>query len=259
MRIIPTRKKEPNPTGQMPLMDHLAELRRRLIICVAVVTVGMVVVMLPLYDPIIDVLMEPYLETCDPEVDNCTLLQTDPLEGFNVRLRVSMYGGIALAMPVLLWQTWRFISPGLYSNEKRYALPFVASGLALFGLGATLAYWMLPRALGFLGSIGGTNLVQHYSPGKYVSLVSYMMLAFGAGFQVPVLLVFLQLAGVLQTDTLRRFRRYSIVVIAILSAVVTPTGDPQTMLALMLPMYLFYELSILLGGWLTGRRARAPA
>lgn len=243
----------------MTLVEHLAELRRRLIISIVAVGLGMVLVFV-VYDPILEVLARPYQEeVCDPAVNNCDFLQTDPLEGFNIRLKVSLYGGIALAMPVLLWQVWRFISPGLYSNEKRYALPFVLSGLALFGLGATLAYWMLPRALGFLGSIGGSSLVQHYSPGKYISLVTYMMLAFGAGFQIPVFLVFLQLTEIIQTSTLRKFRRYAIVVIAILSAVVTPTGDPQTMIALMAPMYLFYELSILLGSWLIRRRTRARA
>lgn len=260
MKVFKRPRRQVNPTGQMTLIEHLTELRRRLIISIIAVGLGMVVIFV-LYDPISDVLIQPYKGTCDPTVDDCEelLLQTDPLEGFNVRLRVSMYGGIALAMPVLLWQVWRFISPGLYTNEKRYALPFVASGLVLFAMGATLAYWMLPRALGFLGAIGGSNLEQHYSPSKYFSLVTYMMLAFGAGFQIPVLLVFLQLAEVVQTATLRKFRRYAIVVIAILSAVVTPTGDPQTMIALMAPMYLFYELSIVLGSWMLRRRSRARA
>lgn len=255
MKVFKKPGRRANPTGQMTLIEHLAELRRRLIISIVAVGLGMVLVF-AVYDPILDVLLQPY---CDTTSEDCNLLQTDPLEGFNVRLRVSMYGGIALAMPVLLWQVWRFISPGLYSNERRYALPFVASGLALFGLGAALAYWMLPRALGFLSSIGGDNLVQHYSPSKYISLVTYMMLAFGVGFQIPVLLVFLQLAEIIQASTLRKFRRYAIVIIAILSAVITPSGDPQTMIALMLPMYIFYELSIVLGGWMIRRRSRARA
>jgi sec-independent protein translocase protein TatC len=255
------RTQEAGPGGEMPLTSHLAELRRRLLICV-VAALGAMGVVFVVYDPILEFLLEPYQEVCerdfapeDEEAD-CTLLQTNPTEGFTVRLRVSMYGGVALAMPVLLWQLWRFVSPGLYSNEKRYALPFVGSSLALFGMGATLAFLMLPRALGFLGAIGGSGLEQHYSPGSYIGLITYMMLAFGAGFQVPVLMVFLQLAGIVQTATLRKLRRYAIVVIAILSAVITPTGDPFTMIALMVPMYLFYELAILIGGWLGRRQAR---
>lgn len=254
--MVKVRRKAGGPGSEMPLTQHLAELRTRLIICVVTALLGMGVVF-ALYDPLLDFLLEPYQEVCEADIEgeDCTLLQTDPVEGFTVRLKVSMYGGIALAMPVLLWQLWRFVSPGLYSNEKRYALPFVGSALALFSLGGTLAYLMLPRALGFLGSIGGGSLEQHYSPEKYIGLVTYMMLAFGAGFQVPVLLVFLQLAGIVQTSTLRKFRRYAIVIIAFLSAVVTPTGDPLSMLSLMVPMYIFYELSILIGGWLSRRQA----
>jgi sec-independent protein translocase protein TatC len=259
------KNKAANPGGEMPLMDHLSELRRRLIICVTATFIGMGVIFAA-YDPVLDFLVEPYQQVCEEgglaargggeEVD-CSLLQTDPLEGFNVRIMVSLYGGVALAMPVLLWQVWRFVSPGLYSNEKKHALPFVFSALTLFATGAALAYWMLPRALDFLERIGGGQLDQHYSPAKYLGLVSYMMLAFGVGFQVPVLMVFLQMVGVVQPATLRHYRRHAVVVIAFLSAVITPTGDPITMLALMVPMYLFYELAILIGAWLSRRAARA--
>jgi len=155
---------------------------------------------------------------------------------------------------VLLWQVWRFISPGLYDNEKRYAVPFVASALALFATGAGLAYWTMPRALEFLGDIGGNDLEQFYSPSKYLQLITYMMLAFGVGFEFPIVLVFAQLAGVLRAATLRKHRRYAIVGITVLVAVITPSGDPFSMLALSIPMILFYEVSILLGGWLTRGR-----
>jgi sec-independent protein translocase protein TatC len=251
-------KMETPPDGQMPLIDHLRELRHRLIICVIAVALGMVVVFVA-YEPVFQWLIDPYQEAvCErgsPALEECALLQTDPLEGFAVRLRVAGFGGVVLAMPVLLWQTWRFISPGLYSNEKRYALPFVGSALMLFTLGAGLAYWILPRALDFLGRIGGSDLVQAYRPSTYIQLVTYMMLAFGVGFEIPILLVFLQLAGIIQTDTLRRFRRYAIVLLAVLAAAITPSGDPFTMMALWVPMVLFYELSIRVGAWLTRRQA----
>ena len=126
------------------------------------------------------------------------VLQTEPLEGFSVRLKIAGYGGIALATPVLLWQLWRFVTPGLYAHEKRLAIPFMVSALTLFVLGAGLAYYTLPRALEFLVDIGGTdNFVTAFQPGKYFSLITYMMLAFGIGFEFPILLVFLQLAGIL--------------------------------------------------------------
>jgi sec-independent protein translocase protein TatC len=244
------------PGGQMTLMEHLTELRKRLIISVLALAVGMLIVTL-FYNQLFDWLLEPYRQSQnDPDAN---LLQLDPLEGFGVRLKVTGYGGIALAMPVLLWQVWRFISPGLYDNEKRYAIPFVGSALLLFATGAGIAYWTMPKALDFLGSIGGDSLTQQYSPGKYFQLITYMMLAFGAGFEFPILLVFLQLAGVVQTDQLRQFRRYAIVLITVLVAVLTPSGDPYSMLALSVPMIIFYEVAILIGRWHARRAARTAS
>lgn len=239
----------------MTLVEHLSELRKRLIISVLAVAVGLLVVTV-FYEAIFEWLLHPY-KVANP--DNPKLLQTDPLEGFAVRIKVTTYGAIGLAMPVLLWQIWRFISPGLYDNERRYAVPFVASAMALFATGAGLAYWTMPKALEFLGDIGGNDLEQFYSPSKYLQLITYMMLAFGVGFEFPIVLVFAQLAGVLQAATLRKYRRYSIVGITVLVAVITPSGDPFSMLALSLPMIFFYEVSILIGAWLTRRRASDDA
>lgn len=241
------------PGGQMTLMEHLTELRKRLIISVIAIAVGMLVVTI-FYNQLFDWLLEPYRQAQGRDAE---LLQTDPLEGFGVRLKVTGYGGIALAMPVLLWQVWRFIAPGLYDNEKRYAIPFVGSALLLFATGAGIAYWTMPKALDFLGSIGGNDLQQFYSPSKYFQLITYMMLAFGAGFEFPILLVFLQLAGIVETSQLRQFRRFAIVLITVLVAVLTPSGDPYSMLALSVPMVIFYEVAILIGSWFERRAARA--
>lgn len=242
--------------GRMSLMEHLTELRDRLIKSVIAVAVGMVIGFIA-YEWTFDFLLEPYLDVADDDVLEGRLLQTDPLEGFSVRLKVSAYSGVALAMPVLLWQLWRFVSPGLYAKEKRYAIPFVVSALVLFVLGAGLAYYTLPRALEFLGEIGGENLVQIYSPNKYFQLITYMMLAFGIGFEFPILLVFLQLAEILSADALARGRRYAFVGIFVLVAVITPSGDPFSLCMLAVPMYLFYEASIIIGRVVTKRRERA--
>lgn len=244
--------KKASPEQGMTLVEHLAELRNRLIISVVAVALGMVVVFV-FYETVFEWLVQPYCDVSDGR--ECTLLQTDPLEGFGVRMRVAGYGGVALAMPVLLWQIWRFVSPGLYSNEKRYAIPFVASALMLFVAGAGLAYWTMPRALDFLASIGGEQLEQFYRPSEYFRLITYMMLAFGIGFEFPILLIFMQLAGILEPDTLRRGRRYAIVIIVVLVAVITPSGDPYSMLALSVPMVVFYELAILIGSRLVRRQA----
>jgi sec-independent protein translocase protein TatC len=248
--------------GRMSLMEHLTELRDRIIKIVIAVVLGMVAAFV-LYDPIFDFLIEPYRDVAggsDLSLAEGNLLATDPLEGFGVRMKLALYGGIFLAMPVILWQLWRFITPGLYAHEKRYAIPFMASALTLFLLGAGIAYFTLPQALDFLQQIGGDNISTAYSPSKYFTLITYMMLAFGIGFEFPIVLVFAQMLGILTPDALRGARRYAIVGICVLVAVITPSGDPFSMLALSIPMVLFYEMSIVIGRVMERRkRARPPA
>jgi sec-independent protein translocase protein TatC len=245
--------------GRMTLMEHLTELRDRLIKIVLAVAIGMAISFV-LYPQIFDILIEPYQQVADPERSiSEDLIAADPLEGFTVRMRLALYGGIAIAMPVILWQLWRFITPGLYPHEKRYAVPFLACALALFVLGAGLAYLTLPRALEFLQTIGGDDLVAGYRPGKYFQLVTYMMLAFGIGFEFPIVLIFLQMIGVLTVAGLRSARRYAIVGITILVAVITPSGDPISMLMLSVPMVVFYEVSIVAGLLIQRRRRAATA
>ncbi|MDY7101983.1 MAG: twin-arginine translocase subunit TatC [Actinomycetota bacterium] len=259
--------------SSMTLVEHLTELRSRLIKCAAAVFVGAIVMWI-LYPQVLDILSQPLCEATDfsdaavqqavedqgvsdvatAEEDCANLVITDPLQGLGVRMTVAGYGGIALAMPVLLWQLWRFVTPALYKKEKRLAAPFVFFSCVLFVLGATLAYWTLPRALEFLLNIGG-DLDPFLTPDRYISLIVKMMMAFGIGFEFPIALVFLQLVGLLPTSLLVRGRRYAIVLIVVLVAVITPSGDPISLAALSVPMYLFYEISILIG-WLAQRRKR---
>lgn len=251
--------------ARMTLMEHLAELRKRLIISFVAIGAGAIVCWVA-YDWILDLLLEPYCESLtdaqreQTEIfgSGCNLFVRNPLEGFSVRLTVAGYGGLSLAMPVVLWQVWRFVAPGLYAHEKKYAVPFILGGVGLFFLGGGLAYWSIPRALTFLSDIGGDNLVELFSPQEYLSFVIKMIVAFGVGFQFPILLIFLQLLGILDNATLRRVRQYAIVGIVALVAVITPSGDPFTLLVLSVPMYLFYEFAILFGR-IRDRRTRKAA
>ena len=248
---------------RMPLLGHLQELRQRLLVSFISICAGGIACWF-FYDAILDLLLEPYCEIRDgsePERifgSGCELLVTDPLEPFSVRLTVAGYGGIILSIPMLLWQAWRFIAPGLLSKEKKWAIPFVLTGLLLFATGSLLAYWSIPRALDFLVEIGGPDLVSVFSPAKYIGFVIKMIVAFGIGFEFPLLLIFLQLLGVLTPSTLRRSRRYAIVGIVALVAVLTPSGDPFTLLILSVPMLIFYELAILVGS-LRNRRLQTKA
>ena len=247
-------------------MGHLVELRSRLIKSILAVVAGAVVCWV-FYPQILDRLVQPYCDVVPEEAvaeeatrqnlfGGCELLVLDPLEPFSVRLTVAGYGGLTLAIPVVLWQVWRFVQPGLYPRERRHAAAFTVIGALLFALGAGLAYWSIPRALNFLASIGGEDLVTGFSPAKYLSFVIKMMAAFGIEF--PILLVFLQMAGIIHYRQLIRGRRFAIVGIVALVAVITPSGDPFTLMVLSVPMYLFYEAAIGIG-WLRDRRHRRQA
>jgi sec-independent protein translocase protein TatC len=251
---------QPAADTGMTLVEHLTELRRRLIISVLAVAIGMLVAFIA-YDWILAFLTRPYDQVAENvrSLSGGDLLLTDPLEGFGIRMRTSAYVGIALAMPVILWQIWQFVTPGLYPHERRYAVPFVVSALVLFLLGAGLAYITLPRAIEFLVNIAGDEFVTAFTAGKLFQLVTYMMLAFGIGFEFPIVLVFLQIAGIVEPATLAKGRRYAIVGILVLVAVITPSGDPISMLTLSLPMILFYEIAIVIGRVITKRQAAKEA
>lgn len=245
--------------GRMPLMEHLTELRDRIIKVAVALVIGMGISFL-LYNRLFHVLLGPYKDVAESDgtLTGGKLLLTDPLGGFGIRMRMAAYGGVGIAMPVILWQLWRFITPGLYSHEKRYAIPFLISALTLFVSGAVMAFLTLPKALQFLIHIGGTgNFVTAFAPDKYFQLVTYMMLAFGIGFEFPVVLVFLQMVGVLNVRSLISARRYAIVGITIVVAVITPSGDPFSMLMLSVPMVVFYEASILIGKLMERRKRKA--
>ncbi|HIF66135.1 MAG TPA: twin-arginine translocase subunit TatC [Acidimicrobiia bacterium] len=245
-------------SGPVSFWDHIAELRVRLIWSVLAVLAGAVIGLF-FYDWMLGrFFLPPYCNVLEAQgIDKpCTLVIIEPLDGFKTRIRVSLYVGVVLAMPVMLWHLWRFVTPALDRREKRYAIPFVLCALLLFVCGAILAYSTFERALDFLISFGGESVDPMFSPGAYLGLITYMMLAFGIGFEFPILLVFLQIAGVVKPAQLHRLRRYAIVGIVTLAAILTPSGDPVSLAALSIPMYVFFELSILVGRLLTRQPGR---
>jgi sec-independent protein translocase protein TatC len=249
----------PEPEGRdeltaMTLIEHLSELRSRLIKSLVAVLVG-ATVMWFFYNPAFRWLSEQLQRTCSAD-QQCAIIQTNPLQGFSTRMTFSGYGGVVLAMPVILWQVWRFIMPGLYPKERRLAWPFTISAVLLFVMGAAVSLWTLPKALDFLIGVGGSNFAQFYTPDGYVSFTVKMMVAFGVGFEFPILLVFLQLANVVTPKQLSKWRRHAIVIIVVVVAVLTPSGDPISLTALALPMVIFYEGSILIGKLIYRRRRK---
>lgn len=244
--------------GRMSLMEHLIELRSRIIKSAIAIAIGAVVGWIA-YPWVFDILIEPLERLSDDPNVSDKLISLDPTEVFMLRVKMSTWMGVVLAMPFLLWQLWRFVAPGLYQNERRYAAAFVVSATVLFLLGAGIAFYTLPEALKFLQSLGGDDILYQYSPQKYLTLIIYMMLAFGIGFEFPIVMVFLQLVGIVTPAQLSGFRRFAIVIIFVLGAVITPSADPISLLALCIPMCIFYEISILIGRVVTRRRARAEA
>ncbi len=258
MAAVTDETSAPPVDGQMSLLEHLAELRTRIIRSAIAVAIGAVVGWL-LYFPVLDILMEPLEKLSeDPNVSD-TFQSFEPLEIFMLRIKMSAYIGLILAMPFLLWQLWKCVAPGLYQNGRRYASAFVVTSTVLFLMGAAVAYYTLPEALDFLQSMGGDDVQYQYTAQNYLMLIVYMMVAFGIGFEFPILLVFLQLVGVVTPQQLAKFRRFAFVIIVVVAAVITPSGDPISLMALSGPMVVFYEISILIGRLVRRRRLAAEA
>jgi sec-independent protein translocase protein TatC len=250
-------KRSAAPDAAMSVFEHLSELRMRIVRSLLAVGVGAALILI-FYDFVLGVLIAPYEKTCSlhPEF-NCdgSLYALGPVEGLSARMRISGYGGLILALPVVLWQIWRFIVPALSKQEKKYSIPFILSSVVLFLLGGYMAYWTLDKALEFLIAWSGEDVNQTYQISKYISLVALMVLAFGVGFLSPVLIVFLQLVGVVTPQTLLRQWRVAVMVIFALSAVITPSGDPISMLALAGPMTILFLASVFIG-WIAQRRRK---
>ncbi|MDQ1439622.1 MAG: sec-independent protein translocase protein TatC [Acidimicrobiaceae bacterium] len=230
----------------MSVVEHLTELRHRLIVCFVAVALGGVVGFL-LYNRILHFLLQPYCHIHHRKLAGCGLLTQDPLEPFLVRLKVAAWTGFAIASPVVFFQLWRFVTPGLNPKEKRYAVPFVLSSVLLFAGGGVVAWLTFPKALDFLVGVGGDSLIAIFSPSKYLRLIVLMIVAFGLAFEFPVLLVFLQLAHIITSRQLAGWWRGAIVVIFFVAAIITPSQDPYSLFAMAVPMCIFYGMSILIG------------
>jgi sec-independent protein translocase protein TatC len=247
----------------MTLFEHLTELRDRLFRAALALALGAVVGYL-VFPTVLDVLIQPYCSVTQEFraiKGDCALIATRPLEPFSFRIKTAMVVGLFLGGPVIFYQLWRFIVPGLTDRERRYAFPFVALSQLMFAFGIAFAWYVIPKGLGILLSIAGPQVQTLLQAGDYLSFLLTMMVAFGLVFEVPLVLVFLSLLGIVKAQGLRRARPYAIVGAAVLAALVTPTTDPVTMLLMMAPLVVFYELSVVFA-WLVERRRgerRTPA
>jgi sec-independent protein translocase protein TatC len=238
---------------KMSFIDHLGELRRRLLW--SLLAVG--ILFIPAYyfsNELFEFLMKPIIENL-PE--GSSLIFTRPAEGFTTYLKVSFFAALFLAVPFMLYQAWRFIAPALYKEEKQIVIPFIFFGSLFFGLGAAFCYYIAsPPAFNFLLNEYSSEYVKAF-PTIREALSFFMALIFGFGlvFEFPLIIFILARIGIVTSKLLREKRKYAVVVSAMIAAILTPTTDAISMMLMFVPIIIFYELGILVA-WLFGKKRK---
>jgi sec-independent protein translocase protein TatC len=250
----------PPPEGEVQLtfLDHLRDLRKRITHALYGVGLGMLAIGL-FVERIFHLLMDPVLASLPK--DQQTLQYTSYVEPLMVYLKVALYGGIFLAAPWLLFQVWLFIAPGLYKREKKVVVPFLAFGTTLFYGGAAFCYFLvMPAAFPAMAAIASDAALRPMlTMSETLSLVLAMLLGFGIVFELPVVLAFLSMIGLVSADTLAKHRRIAVIVNVAMAAIITPTGDPLNLAMMAVPMIVFYEIGVIAARILGKKPADADA
>jgi len=236
----------------MPLTAHLSELRSRLIWCMVALAVGFIVCY-GLSDKIVAALQSPVVLVGQPIKVPLQIIA--PAEAFVTYIKVGLIAGLFLVLPFVLYQLWKFVAPGLLEHEKKYTVPFLVGSAMLFYSGGVIFYLVLPFIIHFLLSFAKGDIKAQLSVGYYVTFCVRLMIAFGLAFQLPMVVVFLTQLGLVSSRLLVRYFRHAIVLIFVVAAVLTPTTDPLSLLAMVLPLLLLYGLSILAAKGVELRRA----
>jgi sec-independent protein translocase protein TatC len=231
---------------QMSVLAHLEELRSRVFKAVVATAVGAGMAWL-FYNQILGLLVHPLrvLPEANQIIARGRLVFTAPTEALFVRVKVVTFAGAILASPVILWQAWRFVTPGLHRSEKRYGVAFIAVSVLLFAAGSAVAFAFVGPALRMLVSLGGAKVTLLPRASEYLSFVLVVVVAFAVTFEFPIALMALSLVGVIGSQMLRQHRRLAWMAIIVVATVVTPTVDPITPFALAIPLAILYEGTIL--------------
>ncbi|HEU4632104.1 MAG TPA: twin-arginine translocase subunit TatC [Gemmatimonadaceae bacterium] len=232
---------KPAANAEMPFLDHLEELRFRILWSLAALVLGVIVafVVVVKYD-LIALLQRPIAPFLEAK-----LIITHPADAFKIVMLVSFALGLVLALPVILYQLWAFLSPALYSHEKRLVIPVLVSASLLFLGGVCLSWFVvLPLTLGFLLTFQSASFTNMIRASDYFGFATSISLALGAVFELPIAIVALTALGILTPQFLHTYRRHAFVLCVVAAAVITPGGDPMSLAALTVPLYLLYELSV---------------
>ena len=229
----------------MTLVEHLEELRRRILIGLAAIAVGAIAGFI-IWERLLDILLWPMPKMAHGLLQNGKLLATAPGEPFVVSLKIATAFGLVVAVPVLLYETWAFIAPALTRREKKYALRFTLLGVGLFAIGLVVGFFVMRYPLEFLFDYGGNSFVLLPDADNYFSFVTFFLLAFGLVFELPLVLTFMAVVGIISSQLLRAKRMYILFGLWLLSCFVTPGADPYSPLIIGLSFTILFELSILL-------------
>ena len=244
---------------RLTLLEHLDELRKRLFVCLIAATVGVLVAAL-FNSFMFEILLYPLRQVPNLPETATKITTFSPAEPFMVSLKVWVVGGLILAAPVIIYELWAFLAPAFSANEKKYFYPVVFSTTALFFMGVALAYFLvLPKGLSFLLTFSAGFFNVQLRASDYFTFMALFILAFGVVFELPVILVLLAKVGVIDDKFLKKNRRWAVLIMAFAAAVITPSQDAFSMLAMFVPLYVLYEISVVLARFVQPKREDEPA
>jgi sec-independent protein translocase protein TatC len=256
---IAASQRQANPDGRMPLMDHIRELRSRLLKALVVIAIGMGIGFIPAVYNRIWAFVEHPFKAAEHQTGNAHLIVIGVFDPFMLRVQVAFFFGLIITCPFWLYQIWAFIAPGLYRREKRWGYAFAAAAAPLFLAGAAIAYFAMSRGLKYLLGLAPSGIAVLPTISNYLSYFEAMILGFGLAFELPLALIMLNMVGILTHERIRKWRRIMIFLVFVFAGIASPSPDPLTMLLLAVPCVLLIEVAELIIWANDRRRASRPS